>query len=100
MRKTLYNAYTQLCVGTHAGLYFHQVLLTGNKGTITFQSVQVRKRDNTGTLAGNIDRQSGMHSRTQRCITNGKNLGPFRPVRPAGLDFHARPAGRPARCHI
>ena len=36
-----------------------------------------------GTLAG-------MHSRTQRCITNEKSLGPFRPVKPAGLDFKAR----------
>ena len=48
---------------------------------------------------------TGMHSRTQLCITNEKYLGPFRPVRPAGLDFQARPgphrpAGRPALCHL
>ena len=35
-----------------------------------------------------------------RGLLNKKFLGPFRPVRPAGLDFQARPVGRPARCHL
>ena len=35
-----------------------------------------------------------------RGLLNKTILGPFRPVRPAGLDFQARPAGRPARCHL
>ena len=40
---------------------------------------------------------TGMHSRTQWCFTNEKSLGPFRPVRPAGLDVQAQPGTRGAR---
>ena len=90
------------------------LLLTDNKGAITFQSsyfpqlvlvniiaplLSVRRREITQVhLLGTL---TGMHSRTQWCITNEKSLGPFRPWRPAGLNFQARPAaaaGHPARC--
>ena len=49
----------------------------------------VRKREITQVhLLGTL---TGMHFRTQWFISNVKSLGPFRPVRPAGLDFQARP---------
>ena len=82
------------------------LLLTDNKGAMTFQSVpsyfppailviatllSVRRGNNTNTLAGNIDRHAFPHT-----MVNHK-WKIFRPVRPAGLGFQARPGQRAAR---
>ena len=63
--------------------------------------MQICSIHNTFTTIRNslLTTQRPAHN-AQRGLFNEKSLDPFRPVRPAGLDFQARPAGGPARCHL
>ena len=98
--------------------YAISLLLTDNKSALTFQSVHscfpylffgqtslhlcygLEGREITQVHL--LEALTGMHSRTQCCITNEKSLGPFRPVsaRGPGCLGRALPAGRQARCYL
>ena len=88
------------------------LVLKDNKGAMTFHhfpaifpAILVKRHCTLLAMEGNnhlhlLGTMTGMHSCTQWCITNEKSLIPFWPVRPAALDFQARPAGHPAYCHL
>ena len=93
----------QWCAGMHAGQ--QEVQRHSNKipaiflryfwSNVIAPFLSARKREITQVhLLGTL---TGIHSRTQWCITNEKSLGPFRSVRPAGLDSQAWPDPRAAR---